>query len=391
MKSILALFATLLILSSCQSDISTDRITQSDMSAVDRVFGDRINLDDLHNYANQAIPSYIGKDNSNGQPITDIGATLGRVLFYDKMLSVDGTISCASCHQQEHAFGDINELSIGVNGITGRHSMRLVNARFADDVRFFWDERANSLEEQTTMPIQDHAEMGYSGTNGDPSLADLIELLQGIDYYQELFTATYGDTIITEERIQIALAQFVRSIQSFDSRYDDGRSQVNNQNAPFPNFSDQENIGKQLFTAPITFMGNTGERIGGGLACQGCHRAPEFDIAPLSRNNGVVLNPITQTFDEYTVTRSPTLRDIINPTGELNGKLMHPGIFTLDDVIDHYNDINVGTNPNLDNRLSRGGGIKLNMTGDEKEALKAFLLTLSGTNIYTNEKWSDPF
>jgi len=99
-----------------------------------------------------------------------VSATLGRVLFYDKQLSANGAIACASCHKQEFAFSDTAQQSVGLNGgLTGRHSMRLVNSRFADEVRFFWDERASSLEDQTTQPIQDHVEMGFSGENGNTS------------------------------------------------------------------------------------------------------------------------------------------------------------------------------------------------------------------------------
>ena len=147
-----------------------------------------IDLDNLFNYANQAIPNYINKDNTTTNPIDDKIATLGRVLFYDTNLSNNNTIACASCHIQEFAFGDPATQSIGLNGgLTGRHSMRLVNSRFADEVRFFWDERAATLEDQTTQPIQDHIEMGFSGTNGDPDFNDLITKLSAIDYYQTLF------------------------------------------------------------------------------------------------------------------------------------------------------------------------------------------------------------
>ncbi|MFX7858343.1 cytochrome-c peroxidase, partial [Acinetobacter baumannii] len=83
--------------------------------------------------------------------------------------------------------GDNAVASTGVNGTTGRHSMRLVNARFGNEMKFFWDERAANLEAQTTFPIQDHNEMGFSGTNGDGTLQDLIAKLQNIKYYQEMF------------------------------------------------------------------------------------------------------------------------------------------------------------------------------------------------------------
>jgi len=92
---------------------------------------------------------------------------LGRVLFYDKNLSVNNTISCASCHKQEFAVGDTAVSSLGVdNGRTERHSMRLINTRYANEAKFFWNERAASLEAQVTMPIVDHLEMGFSGQTG---------------------------------------------------------------------------------------------------------------------------------------------------------------------------------------------------------------------------------
>ena len=177
------------------------------ISAVEQTFGDKIDLTNLYNYESQTIPNYINRDNTQGNTITNEIATLGRVLFYDKKLSVNNTISCASCHLQEFAFGDPGALSVGVNGETGRHAMRLVNSRFSQEVRFFWDERANSLEEQTTMPIQDHIEMGFSGQNGDPGIDDLIDKISAETYYQELFTLAFGNPLISEERMQDAMAQ----------------------------------------------------------------------------------------------------------------------------------------------------------------------------------------
>ena len=357
----------------------------TDFSSVAAAFNGAIDLDNLLNYENQAIPNYIDEDNTGNNSITNEGATLGRILFYDRNLSVDHTISCASCHKQQFAFGDDERQSTGVAGLTGRHSMRLVNARFSEERRFFWDERANTLEAQTTMPIQDHVEMGFSGQNGDPSIDDLIEKLEGIGYYQELFTFVYGDANITEQRMQNALAQFIRSIQSFDTKYDQGRSQVNNNNNPFPNFTQQENQGKNLF------MSNN------GAACNRCHRAPEFGIDNNTRNNGVVGVIGDPNAIDVAVTRSPTLRDMFNPNGQLNGPLMHDGsMATMLEVINHYDDIPIiPGNNNLDNRLRGGGGNNngqnLNLNNQEKEALIAFLRTLGGTNVYTDERWSNPF
>lgn len=338
-------------------------------------------------YADQPVPGYITRDNTPGDnPITDLGATLGRVLFHDKRLSRNESVSCASCHQQAHGFSDTAVASSGVAGTTGRHSMRLVNARFGAERRFFWDERAATLEAQTTQPIQDHVEMGFSGADGDPGFADLVARLSAVEEYQVMFTAVYGDEGITEGRVQEALAQFVRSIQSFDSKYDEGRSQVAGDGAPFPNFTAAENRGKQLFLAP--------PGPGGGAGCAGCHRAPEFDIDPNSGNNGVVGS--LGGGQDTTVTRSPSLRDLEGPGGSSNGGFMHTAEFaTIEQVIAHYNAIPAVV-PGLDRRLTRPGPgtpqpQQLNLSAQERADLAAFLRTLTGSAIYTDPKWSDPF
>lgn len=342
-----------------------------------------LDLTTLENYANQSRPNYITRDNTPGNnAITDRGATLGRVLFYDRRVSRNNTVSCSSCHVQSHGFGDTATASAGVNGTTGRHSMRLINTRFARESRFFWDERATSLENQTTQPIKDHTEMGFSGTSGDPAFADLVTRLTAIDEYRVLFAMTYGTATITETRIQQALAQFVRSIQSFDSRYDTGRAQVANDAANFPNFSTAENAGKALFLNP---PGPT------GAGCAVCHSPPEFDIDPNSRNNGVTGSFTAGT--DLTNTRSPSLRDLVGPGGISNGAFMHnASLADLTAVINHYNAI-PADNANLDVRLRRPGGQlqNLNLTTQQKSNLAAFLRTLTGTNVYTAEKWSSPF
>ena len=241
MRNALAVFALglVLLLSACSEQETTAPTANS---AIVEVFGTKIDPSNLPNYASQTIPNYIRKDNTGANPITNEKAILGRVLFYDKSLSIDNTVSCASCHQQAFGFSDPTLASQGVQGgQTTRHSMRLINTRFAIESKFFWDERAATLEAQVTTPIQDHAEMGFSGQNGRPNLAALLTKLSGIAYYQELFTLAYGSSAVTEPRLQQALAAFIRSIQSFDSKYDLGRAQVNNDGAPFPKFTAQEN------------------------------------------------------------------------------------------------------------------------------------------------------
>ena len=392
--SILSIFVVLVAAVSCSKNTSTSTATVDPYAAIKAAFGSNIDPANLANYANQGKPAYINKENTGGNIITNAKATLGRVLFYDKNLSIDNSISCGSCHKQQFAFSDTAIASKGVaGGITARHSMRLVNARFGIEPKFFWDERAASLEIQTTKPIQDHAEMGFSGLTGRPGIAALLTKLQAIGYYNELFKFVYGDIIVTEARMQECLAQFVRSIQSFDSKYDAGRAVVANDGQPFPNFTAIENNGKQLFlTAPVFDAG--GNRISGGAGCNACHNAPEFDIDPNSGNNGIIGRIAPGVGIDITVTRAPSLRNVTNAAGIENGAFMHTAnLATLQNAIGHYNTINIAPgNTNLDPRLRPNGqGQKLNLNGADLAAIAAFLRTLSGNAVYTDNRWSNPF
>ncbi len=388
-----------------ESASQTDNSNQTDNSENAIPLAQNPSLDNLYDYTNQLIPSYITKDNTAGNSISNAGATLGRVLFYDKRLSNDNSTSCASCHQQASGFSDTAIVSTGVNGATARHSMRLVNTRFADENKFFWDERAATLELQTTQPIRDHAEMGFSGTAGDPQFDALLTKLTATEYYPALFVAAFGNELVTENGIQRALAQFIRSIRSFDSRFDEGRVSSTNNAAAFGNFTQQENEGKRLFLQPPNF--NNGTRTAGsGLGCNGCHRAPEFDIDPNTRNNGVISTAQNIAATDTTNTRSPSLRDTFRPDGTNNGPFMHSGeLTTMNEVLDHYNNIVVdrALNPNIDNRLlgnqpgpnrpqqNNATGQNLNLLDSERAAVIAFLKTLSGNALYTDPRWSNPF
>ena len=394
MKKFLAPFIITIVISCSKTD--QEGITQSVIiyPAVEAAFGTNIDLSNLLGYASQAKPAYIVKDNSGGAVVNNSKATLGRVLFYDKNLSINNSVSCGSCHKQAFAFGDTALVSSGVEGgLTGRHSMRLVNIRFATEAKMFWNERALNLEEQVVQPIQDHAEMGFSGENGRLGFSALLSKLQEIEYYKELFRFVYGDEQVTETRIQEGLTHFVRSIQSFDSKYDAGRALVNNDAASFPNFTTQENQGKQLFLARPEFDAG-GNRIAGGLGCNGCHNAPEFDIDPNTRNNGII-GVVNESGIDIENTRAPSLRDLVKSDGTVNGPMMHTGSFTsLQQVLGHYGTIQIaaGNAGGLDQRLRPGGfGQQLHLTAPEVNAVQTFLRTLAGTKIYTDTRWSNPF
>lgn len=344
-----------------------------------------IDLNNLVDYEAQAVPNYIQRDNSAANFPSNEKSVLGRILFYDKKLSLNNTIACASCHQQQFAFSDTAHTSVGFDGgLTDRHSMRLVNARFGQNERFFWDERAATLEDQTTEPIQNAVEMGFSGQNGQPDLDSLIRKMYTISYYPTLFEFVYGDTMITEQRIQTAISSFIRNLHSFDSKFDVGLAQAPNLNAPFPNYTADENAGKNLFLQP------PGQ---GGAGCQACHRAPEFDIDPNIQNNGVIAVANDPNAFDLTNFRAPTLRDCFNPQGILNGPLMHNGNFqTMLGVIQHYNSIE-DVNPQLDQHLKgpNNTGQNLGLTNAQMLQIVAFLKTLSGNQMYTNPDYSNPF
>lgn len=330
------------------------------------------------------LPTSInGTDNSTADnPITDEGATLGRVLFYDKKLSANGTIACASCHRQDKGFADDAVLSAGFEGgATGRHSMTLINARFYQRGRFFWDERAATLEDQVLMPFQDPVEMGMT-------LEEVVATVEAQSYYPQLFENAFGTAEVNADRISKALAQFVRSIVSYSSKYDVGRAAVPAPGVNFPNFTAEENLGKNLFFLPIA---------NGGGACFGCHTTEAFiSVNAGPQNNGLDAMSTTDlgagaVFPQPIFIgrfKTSTLRNI-----ELTAPYMHDGRFaTLEEVVEHYNS-GIQDHPTLAPALmdTNGDPVRLNFTEAEKAALVAFLKTLTDNSVSTEVKWSDPF
>lgn len=316
-------------------------------------------------------------------PVTDDGATLGRVLFYERALSANRTTSCASCHHQDRGFGDSARFSRGfAGGHTGRHSMGLTNARFYANGAFFWDERAATLEDQVLMPVQDPTEMGLS-------IDSLLARLDALPYYEPLFENAFGTPDITELRVRQALAQFVRSLMSYRSRYDEGRAQVAAPGQPFPNFTAAENQGKALFF---------GVAPGGGPpapgACVTCHGTEAF-TAPGPRNNGLdaaTTDPgvggVNGNPAQVGLFKVPSLRNLGG-----RGPYMHDGRFaTLEQVIDHYS-TGVQNHPNLSPQLrdANGNPIHPNFSAAQKAALVAFLNTLNDPALAVDLKFSDPF
>ncbi len=337
------------------------------------------------NYAAPVLPAYYDAtvaaiDNTPpGDPVNDKIATLGRVLFYDKNLSINNAVSCASCHQQARGFDDPNRFSTGFAGasFTTAHAMRLGNIRYFRPGTAFWDRRAASLEVQASEPIQNSVEMGFDAAHG--GLTALFAKLQMLTYYAPIFTQAFGDSAITELRVQRALAQFQRAMVSSGSAWDTGFALTFNPalpdrgvNANLPNLSVEQNRGRTLF------MSGPGA---GGAGCAACHFPPTFALAGNSRSNGLDAG-------ETTVFKSPSLKNVA-----LSGAFMHDGRFsTLALVVEHYNS-GVQAGPALDNRLLGPGGLprQLGLTVADKAALVAFLGTLTDAGFVADAKFSNPF
>jgi cytochrome c peroxidase len=333
-------------------------------------------------------------------------ATLGRVLFYDQQLSLNNRVSCGSCHKQQYGFADNRVFSPGFqNALTTRNTQTLVNT--GTQLGFFWDLREEILDHMVLQPIANHVEMGLDDT------LLMEERIRDIEYYTPLFRNAFGSEEVSTQKIGLALAQFVKSIISVSTRFDEGAMYLiengfgGKENIlPFPNYSESENLGKHLF-----FM---------KFACSQCHGGVNLDgslSAP--KNIGLDANYTDSGMpgvDERGLVRNgffktPSLRNI-----HFTAPYMHDGRFqTLEQVIDFYNS-GIQPHPQLSQelRVREQGGLtfehlgpvipfdqvptdgrvlpqKMFMTGEEKAALVAFLKTLTDYQTLTDPKFSDPF
>ena len=392
-------FFIAIFLFSCKSD--------DDDIVIDDDYSDIYNLPSIpFNYSNIQYPTtftdYVfGFDNTpTDNPLTDHGVTLGRILFYDVNMSINNTTSCASCHLQEFGFSDNKIKSEGFDGgHTFRNSMGFANAGFYSAKNFFWDHRAATLEEQVLMPIQDPVEMGMT-------LEGLVEKLNTLDYYIPLFENAFGTKQINTDRIAKALSQFTRSIYSFNSKYDEGIETTQNIFMDFPNFTAQENLGKDIFNGKLT-----PEAIGTCVTCHLPNSVPLHYEQPIPEGaNQVIFSgaepdnvglDLTLDVEDngvgafleipslYGHFKSPSIRNI-----EVTGPYMHDGrIETLEEeLVEHYS-TGVLAHPYLSAHMRDGNGDPrhLELSPEESAALVAFLKTLTDHELLTDEKFSDPF
>ena len=282
---------------------------------------------------------------------------LGRDLFYDPILSLDSTISCASCHHQSHAFSDTVALSRGVHGRVGvRNSPPLIN--LAWNTSFMWDGGVNHIEVFSVAPITDSAEMALP-------LARLGERLNSSPYYSQAFKRAMDSDSITDRQYLLALTQFMGALIANDSPYD--RYVKGEHDA----ISTKAQEGLAVFN---TF-------------CQSCHQPPLFTDYSFRRNGtyreGGDMGRYLITLQEGDIGRFkvPTLRQI-----SLTGPYMHDGrLESLQDVINHYR--TVATEDALIDQALKGVDA---MTDEEADALLSFLMTLTDDTLQENPYFSKP-
>jgi len=380
----LAFFA--LLLNSCTKDvITTEEYYYS--SAELNTLKKTLNLAETPPSYSLQLPSHFGGPSQTF--INKDKAILGRVLFYDKALSKNEAVSCASCHDQSRAFADPVAFSEGFEGeLTKRNSFALgAVASFTSSYngsgggpsifpsgagQLFWDNRASTIQEQSMQTLQDPIEMGMD-------LNLLVERVKSKDYYQVLFDKAFEGNI-TQGNILISIAEFINAMVVSDTRFDKGIEKHFHETKDFDNFTAAENLGKRLF------IDN----------CATCHGPNQVRVNIGAANNGLDLEysdqgvgALTNNINDNGVFKVPLLRNI-----ELTGPYMHDGRFeTLEEVIEHYNS-GVQDHRNLHPRLQEGfnnGPKRLNLSAEEKAALVSFLKTLTDTRITSDERFSDPF
>ena len=310
----------------------------------------------------QGFPTMIIPEDN---PMTIEGVDLGRLLFYDPILSCDDSQSCADCHAPAFAFTDNGkQFSTGIDGEEGnRNSMAVINVGWMG--RTFWDGRANGVEGQALGPVPNPIEMNLSWP-------EAMDKLNADDNYPDLFFNAFGIRKIDSLMVVKAIAQFERTLISSNSKWDKylrGEVQI----------TQAEAKGFEIF---FTEKGD----------CFHCHSTILF-TDNLFHNNGLDtefsdkgLFDVSQDPNDIGKFKSPTLRNI-----ELTAPYMHDGRFaTLEDVLEFYSH-DVQFSPTIDPLMKKveQGGIQL--TDEEKENLIAFLKTLTDTTFVNNPDFADPF
>ena len=308
--------------------------------------------------------------------LTVQGVQLGKMLFYDKLLSEGETQACADCHRQPDGFSDTLKFSLGVEELPGkRQAMPIFNMAWHTN-QFFWDGRANLLRDQSLLPIQDELEM-------NETLEDVIAKLSAEQTYRDQFTRAFGSEEITSEKMSLAMEQFMLSIISNDSKYDKfltGSVQL----------TESEERGRVLFFQEYNpFFPDDS-----GADCAHCHGGDNFEN-DLYMNNGLDTDAEFLDMGRENVTmddadrakfKVPTLRNI-----EITPPYMHDGRFqTLEEVVNHYNE-EIKESSTADQTVLNTKDTGLFLTEQDKEDLVNFLKTLTDQTFINNEEYKSPF
>ncbi|MEZ4987764.1 MAG: cytochrome c peroxidase [Saprospiraceae bacterium] len=308
--------------------------------------------------------------------LTVQGVQLGRMLFYETKLSRDGAMSCATCHLQTDAFSDNRRFSIGIRGMEGtRQAMPIFNMAWHSNA-FFWDGRASRLRDQALMPIQDPLEM-------DETLENVITKLSNDKTYTDQFIRAFGTPEITPQRLGLAMEQFMLTIVSNRSKYDDYK-------AGLVALTESEERGRLLFETEYNpFFPEFS-----GADCLHCHGGTNFENDQYM-NNGLDTDMemtdqgrflVTQNSADKGTFKVPSLRNIA-----LTPPYMHDGRFqTLEEVIDHYN-TGIKTSATVDPTVLNTQATGLFLTDEDKQDLINFLLTLTDYHLLEEPAFQSPF
>lgn len=321
------------------------------------------------------IPDYFPSfQNPEDNPLTIDGIKLGQHLFYDPILSLDSTVSCASCHHPDKAFTDGLAVSKGVDNLEGsRSSMSIVNAAYAFN-GLFWDGRSLSLEDQAIEPVENPLELIEDWENVE-------EKLRRNPTYHVLFRKAFGiktNTEITRDLAAKSLSQFQRIIISSNSKFD--RVEYSN-NAAYTN---EELDGRDMFfdADPLTPDAECAHCHSGALlSSQKYFNNGIEQVADLSSFPDNGRGDVSGILFENGKFRAPSLRNIA-----LTAPYMHDGRFkTLEEVLDHYNS-GGHFSENLDPLI-----MPLGLNEKQKDNIIQFLKTMTDTSYLSNELIIDPF
>lgn len=333
-------------------------------------------------YTIEIPPFFPPMDIPADNPLTEEGIELGRLLFWEKELSADGSMSCGSCHLPSSGFADPSAVSTGITGAQGlRNAMAIVNIGWTPS--FFWDGRATSLEEQILEPVSHPDEMALPWNEAVLKLQNMSA--SDPTNYPQLFAQAFGTSEITPDLVTKSIAQFLRTMISADSKFDRWRrGEVTLTDAEFAGY---EMFLKEGGDPEIT----PGGQFGGD--CFHCHSEAGLQFSDyLFRNNGLdsnfVSDPglagVTGSPLDSGRFKTPTLRN-----AALTAPYMHDGRFqTLEEVIDHYNTGGVASTTIDPFMKYNSGGLMLSPV--QKERLLAFLHTLTDTTFVSNPRFQDP-